>query len=82
MKSAPLVVGATWPPLKPFGVIAAGFVVIWVVYGAFLSWEANAAPPEDWQGARDRDFRLDVIRGLGSGVALVCFEISLATSTP
>ena len=42
------------------------------VYGVFMSWE-TAAPPEDWREARDRYFRANVVRGIGSILALVCF---------
>jgi hypothetical protein len=42
------------------------------LYGVFLSWEPDA-PPKDWREARDRYFRLNVVRGLGSAVAFVCF---------
>jgi hypothetical protein len=45
------------------------------LYGVFLGWEINA-PPQDWQVARDRYFRVNVVRGLGSGVAFVCFVIA------
>jgi hypothetical protein len=42
------------------------------VYGIFMSWEIDA-PPEDWQVARDRYFSVNVVRGLGSTIAFVCF---------
>jgi uncharacterized membrane protein len=45
------------------------------LYGVFMSWEINA-PPKDWREARDRYFRLNVVRGLGSAVAFVCFVIA------
>ena len=44
-------------------------------YGVILSWEGDA-PPQDWRGARDRYFRVNVGRGLGSAVAFVCFVIA------
>jgi hypothetical protein len=40
-----------------------------------MSWEIDA-PPQDWREARDRYFRANVIRGLGSAVAFVCFVIA------
>jgi len=47
------------------------------VYGVFMSWEVDA-PPKDWREARDRYFRANVIRGLGSALAFVCFVIALS----
>jgi hypothetical protein len=41
-------------------------------YSVFMSWEA-ATPPEDWREPRDRYFRANVVRGLGSMAAFVCF---------
>ncbi len=49
------------------------------LYGVFLGWEADAPPP-DWQAARDRYFRLNVIRGLGSALAFVLFVIGAMTA--
>jgi uncharacterized membrane protein len=48
------------------------------VYGVFMSWEADA-PPQDWREARDRYFRANVIRGLGSAVAFACFVVAAIT---
>lgn len=45
------------------------------LYGVFLGWELDAPPP-DWQAARDRYFHVNVVRGLGSAVAFVCFVIA------
>ena len=45
------------------------------VYGVFMSWKIDA-PPQDWLKARDRYFRANVIRGLGSAVAFVCFVVA------
>ena len=45
------------------------------LYGVFLEWEIDAPPP-DWQAARDRYFRLNVVRGLGSALAFVLFVIA------
>jgi uncharacterized membrane protein len=45
------------------------------LYGVFMEWEINA-PPLDWQVARDRYFHVNVVRGLGSAVAFVCFVIA------
>ena len=45
------------------------------VYGVFMSWEIEA-PPEDWQVARNRYFLVNVVRGLGSAIAFVCFVIA------
>ena len=50
------------------------------LYGVILGWEIDA-PPRDWRGARDRYFRLNVVRGLGSALAFVCFVIA-AMSVP
>jgi hypothetical protein len=48
------------------------------VYGVFMSWKIHA-PPRDWREARDRYFRANVVRGLGSAVAFVCFVIAAIT---
>jgi uncharacterized membrane protein len=48
------------------------------VYGVFMSWEADA-PPQDWREARERYFRANVVRGLGSAVAFVCFVVAAIT---
>jgi uncharacterized membrane protein len=45
------------------------------LYGVFMSWEIDA-PPQDWREARERYFRVNVVRGLGSAVAFVCFVIA------
>jgi hypothetical protein len=47
------------------------------IYDVFLSWEIES-PPENWREARDRYFRLNVIRGLGSGTTFVLFLVSLS----
>ena len=47
------------------------------VYDVFSSWKIEV-PPETWRVARDRYFRLNVIRGLGSGAAFVLFLVSLS----
>ena len=51
------------------------------VYGIFMSWEIEA-PPEDWQAARDRYFRVNVVRGLGSAIAFVCFVVASLIVSP
>jgi hypothetical protein len=51
------------------------------VYGVFMGWETDAPPP-DWREARDRYFRVNVVRGLGAAVAFVCFVITAMTSPP
>jgi hypothetical protein len=45
------------------------------LYGVILGWKVDAPPP-DWQAARDRYFRLNVVRGLGSALAFVCFVVA------
>ncbi len=45
------------------------------LYGIIVSWGIDA-PPQDWREARDRYFRLNVVRGLGSALAFVCFVIA------
>jgi hypothetical protein len=50
------------------------------LYGVFMSWEIDA-PPQDWREARDRYFHVNVVRGLGSAVAFVCF-VSAAMILP
>jgi uncharacterized membrane protein len=49
------------------------------LYRIFISWEIDA-PPQDWREARDRYFRVNVVRGLGSAVAFVCFVIAAITA--
>jgi len=51
------------------------------LYGVFMSWELDA-PPQDWREARDRYFRVNVVRGLGSALAFVCFVIAAMTCPP
>jgi hypothetical protein len=58
------------------GPILTSSLVAQPVYGVFMSWEVDA-PPEDWREARDRYFRANVIRGLGSALAFVCFVTAL-----
>jgi hypothetical protein len=45
------------------------------LYGVFLGWEIDAPPP-DWRAARERYFRLNVLRGSGSALAFVCFVVA------
>ena len=45
------------------------------LYGVFMSWELDALP-QDWREARERYFHVNVVRGLGSAVAFVCFVIA------
>ena len=47
------------------------------IYDVFSSWETES-PPENWRETRDRYFRLNAIRGLGSGTAFVLFLVSLS----
>jgi uncharacterized membrane protein len=47
------------------------------IYDVFLSWKAGS-PPENWRAARDRYFRLNQVRLLGSGAAFVLFLAGLA----
>ena len=48
------------------------------LYGVILGWEIDA-PPQDWQLARDRYFRVNVLRGLGSAAAFACYVIAAMT---
>lgn len=50
------------------------------IYGVFLSWEIDA-PPEDWLRARERYFRVNALRGLGSVTAFICFVVALSLPT-
>jgi uncharacterized membrane protein len=75
------------PGSSSFVLMAAGLLAFWCgpiltsrfvaqpVYGVFMSWKSDA-PPQDWRDARDRYFRANVVRGLGSAVALVCFVVA------
>ena len=75
------------PGSPPFVLTLLGLLAFWCgpvltsrfvaqpVYGVFMSWEADA-PPQDWREARERYFRANVVRGLGSAVAFVCFVIA------
>ena len=47
------------------------------IYDVVLGWKSQS-PPEDWRVARDRYFRLNAIRGFGSGAAFVFFLVSLS----
>jgi hypothetical protein len=46
------------------------------IYDVFLGWQTDA-PPIDWRRFRDRYFRLNVARGLGSALAFVCSVVAL-----
>jgi uncharacterized membrane protein len=84
---AVLVVLRGAPTSPSFLLSAAGLLAFWCgsllpstfmaqpLYGVFLGWETDAPPP-DWQAARDRYFRLNVVRGSGSAIAFVCFVIA------
>ena len=48
------------------------------VYGVFMSWEADS-PPQNWREARERYFRANVVLGLGSAAAFVCFAAAAIT---
>lgn len=75
------------PGSHSFVLIAAGLLAFWCgpvltsrfvaqpVYGVFMGWKIDA-PPQDWREARDRYFRANLVRGLGSAVAFVCFVIA------
>lgn len=70
-----------------FLLTAAGLLVFWCgpilfsrfgaerVYDVFVGWEA--APPDGWREARDRYFRLNVVRFVGSTAAFACFVAAL-----
>jgi uncharacterized membrane protein len=45
------------------------------LYEVLMSWEIDALP-QDWREARERYFHVNVVRGLGSAVAFVCFVIA------
>jgi uncharacterized membrane protein len=74
------------PGSPAFVLTAAGLLAFWCgsilpshfiaqpLYGVFMSWEIDA--PQDWREARNRYFRLNVVRGLGSALAFVCFVIA------
>lgn len=48
------------------------------IYDVFLSWR-SISPPEDWREARDRYFRINAVRGLGSGAAFVLLLVGLVS---
>lgn len=50
-------------------------------YDVFPSWKPES-PPEDWRVARNRHFRLNAVRGLGPGAALVLFLAGLVHLYP
>lgn len=59
------------------GLVLVSRYLVEPIYDVFLSWEIES-PPENWREARDRYFRLNVIRGLGSGTTFVLFLVSLS----
>ena len=81
------------PSSPAFVLTAAGLLAFWCgpvltsrfvaqpVYGVFMSWEADA-PPQNWREARDRYFRANVVRGLGSTIAFVLFVIAAIVAPP
>ncbi len=84
---AVLVVLRESPRSPAFELTAAGLNAFWCgpiltssfvaqpAYGVFMSWDTDT-PPQDWWEARGRYFRANVVRGLGSAVAFVCFVIA------
>jgi hypothetical protein len=84
---AVLLVLREYPSSAAFVLILVGLFAFWCgpiltsqffaepSYDIFLSWDADA-PPQDWRDARDRYFRANVVRGLGSVIAFVCFVIA------
>ena len=81
------------PGSPTFLLTVAGLLVFWGgpillsrfgaerVYDVFLGWE-TAAPPDDWREVRDRYFRLNVIRFVGSTAAFACFVAALGLDAP
>ena len=52
------------------------------LYDVFVDWDADA-PPDDWQRARKRYFRMNnAIRGPCSVTAFVCFVVALGLPAP
>ena len=47
------------------------------IYDVFLSWKTGS-PPQNWRAARDRYFRINQARLLGSATAFVLFLAGLA----
>jgi uncharacterized membrane protein len=90
---AALVVLRAHPGSAAFVLTLVGLVAFWCgpiltsrffaepIYDIFLGWEIDA-PPEDWQRARERYFRMNAIRGLGSVTAFICFVVALGFPTP
>ena len=46
------------------------------IYDVFLGWQPDA-PPTDWRTTRNRYFRFNVVRSIGSVLAFVCFVVAL-----
>jgi uncharacterized membrane protein len=63
------------------GPILTSRYVVEPLYDVFVGWDADA-PPDDWRRARERYFGINVIRGLCSVVAFVCFVVALDLPTP
>jgi uncharacterized membrane protein len=64
------------------GIILTSRYVAEPLYDVFVGWDADA-PPDDWQRARERYFRLNnAIRGPCSAVAFICFVVALGLPTP
>jgi hypothetical protein len=59
------------------GLILVSRYLVEPIYDVFSSWETES-PPVNWRETRDRYFRLNVIRGFGSGTAFVLFLVSLS----
>lgn len=59
------------------GLILVSRYLVEPIYDVFSSWETES-PPVNWRETRDRNFRLNAIRGFGSGTAFVLFLVSLS----
>jgi uncharacterized membrane protein len=51
------------------------------LYDVFVGWDIDSLP-QDWRRARERYFRINVIRGLCSVTAFICFVVALGLPTP
>lgn len=51
------------------------------LYDVFVGWDTDS-PPQDWRRARERYFRINVIRGLCAVTAFICFVVALGLPTP
>jgi hypothetical protein len=93
MLAPAIVLGLTWDQMATplFSLILIGWLAFMAgpfltsrfaaepLYDVILGWTVQSPPP-DWQVTRDRYFRLNLVRLIGSGLAFLLFLLALNLS--